>query len=1380
MSGMTELARAIVGSGYAPRSSEHLATVLRRDSQGVYWVRIPGGADETPITTPMVEASDGDTVRVSISGGRSVMTGNVTSPASTTRSVAKVGGIANRALTTAYTESARIDRLETTTLTADSAVITDLQADTAKVHSLSADQLSATVGYVGTLTSGNVTAAELVADHGFVDDLTANSVTAGQINAAAGYVNTLVSSNVTAAELAADHATVGSLDAQQISADHAIVGNLSTTYAQIDAANITQSATKDAWIDKLLVQTGLLANDADIFTLDAVQVNAANITAGTLDVERLVVTDSTTGEKHLVTWDSSTQSYVSAKLDGDVLEDHTIAADKLVAHSITASEITTQNLQGTNGWINLAAGTFSYGNTALGEGISWDGSHLVINAQSITLGASDVATSITNLEGRQTAYSATCPTGATTAAKVVACTNFPALAAGATVTVRFSAANTSTGAITLDVNSTGAKTVYVNGAATAAGNQMLWAANANVTFTYDGTYWRVVSEPRTWYGTCATAAGTAAKAATINEIVVCKGTVVKLNMTYENTSTSATMNLTSTGAKNLYYGTTTTRPTTANGYGWGAASTATFVFDGQYWRVGDTSALSRLIQAETTISSHTTSINQNAEAIALKASQSDLDTLSGRVTTAEGAITTQAGQIALKANASDVYTQTEADALLEVKANKATLTSEINASADTVKIQASKVEIDGAATFNAIKSQADAAYDAKGAAAAVQTSLDNIEVGGRNLLLNTSSEWSDWVTPTANVNNQTEYWYVTDTSKLLEWAMAGTAMSFSFEIEFSGVTASSSGSFRIYSQDCYKSAQNAVIGSSNNAGWNGSGVNTMYGAMYLNEAPADGVYTFTNSSTIAGDGTTYYGIQFSTRADYWASGKYRIRCTKLEKGNVATDWTPAPEDMASASTGVYYATCSTEAGTAVKVATTEQSGFTLVPGAMVNVKFTATNSAAVANLKLNVDGTGDKPIKYIYNNSLNNLPGVGYLLANNVYTFRYDGTNWVVQLMYNTDTQNRTRWQNVILAAAAITSGHIICGTASGYKDIAAGVTFDLSYPLLYCATTKAAGETSDNNFLQINGINVTNNGTVTSAANYKTVYLVGAVSGNTFTVNASPFMTTVEPTSEDGFLYIPLGMFYNSTTNIYFNSSKDLYAYLDGAFRQVDSSTVIATQRIYIQAESATSTVTAPTEWVTNLGESVEGGTAEWTAKYPTYNSSFPVTFAAEQRLRLDKTAVCSDPVKDDVTTVIDGDHIVTGTIDATKVNVVNLDAGNITAGTLSADRISGGAITLGQLAADARNAIANAATTATGYMSYDNGTLTIGAEANETKAQLTNTKFAFVGNGTELAYMGQNPDTDAWETVIDNARISDMLFFGDFAWIKRSNGNMSLKWVG
>ena len=189
---------------------------------------------------------------------------------------------------------------------------------------------------------------------------------------------------------------------------------------------------------------------------------------------------------------------------------------------------------------------------------------------------------------RAVAYRGVCSTAATTAAKTVTCANF-ALVQGASVTVYNTTAQTKAdAAITLNVNSTGAKTIYVAGAATSSTNQILWTANSTVTFTYDGTYWRIQDNPGVWYGsTCSVAAATAAKTTTVNEAVLYKGSMVYVPMTYANTSTSATLNVSSTGAKAVYYETGTTRPTTANGHGWIAGKSAAFVFDGAYWRISE-------------------------------------------------------------------------------------------------------------------------------------------------------------------------------------------------------------------------------------------------------------------------------------------------------------------------------------------------------------------------------------------------------------------------------------------------------------------------------------------------------------------------------------------------------------------------------------------------------------------------------------------------------------------------------------------------------------------------------------------------------------------------------------------------------------------------
>ena len=124
--------------------------------------------------------------------------------------------------------------------------------------------------------------------------------------------------------------------------------------------------------------------------------------------------------------------------------------------------------------------------------------------------------------------------------------------------------------------------------------------------------------------------------------------------------------------------------------------------------------------------------------------------------------------------------------------------------------------------------------------------------------------------------------------------------------------------------------------------------------------------------------------------------------------------------------GVFYGTCSTAAGTVAKVV--ECADFTadnLKAGAIIIVTFTATNSGAVANLTMNVNGTGAKHIKYINNGTLGNLSSAGYLKANTEYPFYYDGANWVC-------------WFNVNTTYSALSEADMHTGTATTARLITA------------------------------------------------------------------------------------------------------------------------------------------------------------------------------------------------------------------------------------------------------------------------------------------------------------------------------------------------------
>ena len=124
--------------------------------------------------------------------------------------------------------------------------------------------------------------------------------------------------------------------------------------------------------------------------------------------------------------------------------------------------------------------------------------------------------------------------------------------------------------------------------------------------------------------------------------------------------------------------------------------------------------------------------------------------------------------------------------------------------------------------------------------------------------------------------------------------------------------------------------------------------------------------------------------------------------------------------------GLFYGTCSTGADTVAKVVTCDSfTADDLVAGTIIVVTFTATNSGAVANLTMNVNGTGAKHIKYINNGTLGNLSSAGYLKANTEYPFYYDGANWVV-------------WMNVNTTYSALSEADMHTGTATTGRLITA------------------------------------------------------------------------------------------------------------------------------------------------------------------------------------------------------------------------------------------------------------------------------------------------------------------------------------------------------
>lgn len=450
-----------------------------------------------------------------------------------------------------------------------------------------------------------------------------------------------------------------------------------------------------------------------------------------------------------------------------------------------------------------------------------------------------------------------------------------------------------------------------------------------------------------------------------------------------------------------------------------------------------------------------------------------------------------------------------------------------------------------------------------------------------------------------------------------------------------------------------------------------------------------------------------YRFTVTTAATYQfgpvcAAGTFSNVETKfmLEKGTIPTEWSKAEEDVdaAIADGKIWYAECPTAADAVAKVATITPAttAFELKRGVMVNVYFSATNTGAIGSLTLNVNGSGAKPLRNYYNGGVSTLSSAGYLKAGSIITFRYDGTNWLSDLTVNsTYNMAQVLWNQPVIASSDTYVGtHIIIGDSGGYRNLAAGKTFDLGYPILYYATaastTIASGSTANNHYLSINGVTFTTNGTITSGAANKTLYLKGTISGNVFTVAAAPFMTCTPPTSQDGYIYIPLGVMSSATAGR-FTSSKDLYAYVDGAFRQVNPTDIVATQKVYYRSHVG-GDVPVPTAWIEKntdqYNTTVSGGNAGWSTKVtpiasalnPTEAQKHLYLYTCEQRKRLDGTVKCTGRVSgsntyallDDSNTVIDGGKIITGSVTANQIAAGAVTAGKIAAGAITAGKIS------------------------------------------------------------------------------------------------------------
>lgn len=239
----------------------------------------------------------------------SAITESKISNSSITNSKIKDGEIENAKIKDATLTGAKIKDATIGFAKVDSSFIKDLTADKAYI-----ENLKASIADIGYLT---------------VDEANIKYATIDSLEVVDGKIDDLKAITITTDNLSAKVADLGYLKADKADLKYANI-----ELSNIDVANVGTFFANVGLIDRATIVNGHVTG-----FLDSVEVNANKITAGTLVADRILLKGSEKGVLYALNNLGELTSTTVDTLDGYILTDRTINADKIVASSITANEL---------------------------------------------------------------------------------------------------------------------------------------------------------------------------------------------------------------------------------------------------------------------------------------------------------------------------------------------------------------------------------------------------------------------------------------------------------------------------------------------------------------------------------------------------------------------------------------------------------------------------------------------------------------------------------------------------------------------------------------------------------------------------------------------------------------------------------------------------------------------------------------------------------------------------------------------------------------------------------------------------------------------------------------------------------------------------------
>lgn len=260
---------------------------------GSKYVRLDGSDMLTPYTAT-VAAKAGERVRVSVGKHSATVTGNVSSPAARTGDVEELGQkvdtfdavVANKAtIKDLEVERARVDDL-----VADNVVIKNqLTADSAEIKDLKADN----VDIKGKLTARDAEIENLKANKIDAEVVSANYATIKNLEATQASVKELSANKANITDLTAATGRIDDLESKNIETDKLVAKKANIDLANVNNAWINKGVLKDGSIGSAAIHEGAVTNakiaDATIEAAKIKSINADSIVAGTIKTERLII-----------------------------------------------------------------------------------------------------------------------------------------------------------------------------------------------------------------------------------------------------------------------------------------------------------------------------------------------------------------------------------------------------------------------------------------------------------------------------------------------------------------------------------------------------------------------------------------------------------------------------------------------------------------------------------------------------------------------------------------------------------------------------------------------------------------------------------------------------------------------------------------------------------------------------------------------------------------------------------------------------------------------------------------------------------------------------------------------------------------------------------